>query len=103
VNELGFGDYPDGFSATRTAATGAPQANLPGCGAADDLAHQLGDPNEEQLRVALTYRENGTCTQILPFEAPTGDRKQAAANVSGEGGAALVPPVDPWRSNRILR
>ena len=22
VNELGFGDYPDGFSATRTAATG---------------------------------------------------------------------------------
>ena len=102
MNELGFGDYPDGFSATRTAATGAPQANLPGCGAADDLAHPLGDPAEEQLRVALAYRENGSCTAVLPFGA-SGDRKQAAAAVSGEGAAALVPPANPWRNNRILR
>jgi carboxyl-terminal processing protease len=103
VNELGFGDYPDGFSATRTASTGAAQANLPGCGAKDDLAHQLGDPAEEQLRVALTYRENGSCTAILPFDASAGGRKQAAAAVSGEGGAALVPPANPWSQNRILR
>jgi carboxyl-terminal processing protease len=103
VNQLGFGDYPDGFSATRTAATGDPQANLPGCGAKDDLAHQLGDPNEEQLRVALTYRENGTCTAVLPFDAASGDRKQAAVAATGEGGAALVPPTNPWRNNRILR
>ena len=102
INELGFGDYPDGFSATRTAGIGAPQAILPGCGAKDDLAHQLGDPTEEQLRVALKFRENGSCTAILPFDA-SGDRKQAAAAVSGEGGAALVPPANPWSHNRILR
>jgi carboxyl-terminal processing protease len=103
VNQLGFGDYPDGFSATRTAATGAAQANLPGCGAKDDLAHQLGDPAEEQLRVALTYRENGSCTAVLPFDASSGGLKQAAAASAGESGVALVPPVDPWRNNRILR
>ncbi len=101
VNALGFGDYADGFSATRTAATGDPSANLPGCGAQDDLAHPLGDPAEEQLRVALTYRENGSCTAVLPFDAS--GRKQAAASGSGEGGAALVPPAQPWRNNRILR
>jgi C-terminal processing protease CtpA/Prc len=102
VNELGFGDYPDGFSATRTAATGDPRANLPGCGAQDDLAHALGDPAEEQLRVALAYRESGACTAILPF-AVSGDKKQAAGAGSGEGGAVLVPPAQPWRNNRILR
>jgi C-terminal processing protease CtpA/Prc len=101
VNALGFGDYPDGFSATRTAATADPRANLPGCGAQDDLAHALGDPAEEQLRVALTYRESGACTAILPFAASGG--KQAAGAGSGEGGATLVPPAQPWRNNRILR
>jgi hypothetical protein len=102
VNALGFGDYPDGFSATRSAATGDPRANLPGCGAKDDLAHALGDQAEEQLRVALAYRESGACTAILPFAA-SGDRKQAAGAGSGEGGAALVPPDQPWRNNRMLR
>ncbi|MEO8308352.1 MAG: S41 family peptidase [Pseudomonadota bacterium] len=102
INQLGFGDYPDGFSATRSAATGAAQANLPGCGAKDDLTHQLGDPTEEQLRVALSYRETGQCTAILPFAAENGSLKQAAATVSGEGGAALLRPSDPWHHNRIL-
>ena len=60
VNELGFGDYPDGFSATRTAATGDPRSQPSGLWRQDDLAHALGDPAEEQLRVALTYRENGS-------------------------------------------
>jgi len=103
VNEQGFGDYADGFSAARTAATGDPRANLPGCAARDDLARQLGDPSEELLRVALTYRQNGTCTPIIPLAADTDGRKQAAQAASGEGGAALVPPVQPWSNNRILR
>ena len=85
VNEQGFGDYADGFSAARTAATGDPRANLPGCAARDDLARQLGDPSEELLRVALTYRQNGTCTPILPLSADTDGRKQAAASGLGRG------------------
>ena len=103
VNELGFGDYADGFSATRTAASGDPRANLPGCGARDDFAHSLGDTSEELLRVALTYRENGTCTPIIPLATDAEGRKQAAQAASGEGGAALVPPFEPWRDIRIIR
>src|SRR5690606_24199868 len=55
VNDLDFGDYLEGFSATRT--SGDPMANLPGCPAADDLTHLLGDPAEQQLATALTYLE----------------------------------------------
>jgi len=102
VNNVGFGDYADGFSATRIPLNADP-ANLPGCGASDDIARALGNPSEEMLRVALTYRETGTCTPILPLAADATDRKQAASTVTGEGGPALVPPADPWRENRILR
>jgi carboxyl-terminal processing protease len=101
VNHVGFGDYAEGFAANRAPGIGDPQANLPGCAAKDDLGHALGDPAEELLRVAVTYRENGTCTPILPLGA--GNGVQAMAVASGEGGAALLPPPQPWRENRILR
>jgi carboxyl-terminal processing protease len=103
VNHAGFGDYADGFSATRTAATGDARANLPGCGARDDLARQLGDPAEELLRVALTYRQNGTCTPILPLSIDAEGRKQAAEATSGEGGVPVLPPFEPWRDIRVIR
>jgi carboxyl-terminal processing protease len=92
VNALGFGDYPEGFSATRTG--GDPQAKLPGCYAGEDYAHDLGDPAEERLRVAMTYRTSGMCTNVLPL--------LDAAPVSAEPGVPLAPPVEPWRHNRIL-
>jgi carboxyl-terminal processing protease len=94
VNALGFGDYPDGFSATR--ATGDPQAKLPGCAANEDYAHDLGDPQEERLRVAMAYRqsENNICTGtglLLQADEP-----------AVEGGLPLKAPEEPWRHNRIL-
>jgi hypothetical protein len=94
VNALGFGDYPDGFSATR--ASGDPQAKLPGCYAAEDYAHDLGDPAEERLRVAMAYRASGNiqCTNVLPLLAP--------APASSEPGVPLIKPSELWRSNRIL-
>ncbi|HEY9063628.1 MAG TPA: S41 family peptidase, partial [Burkholderiaceae bacterium] len=47
VNQLGFGDYADGFTPT--------------CAVADDFAHALGDPAEGRLAMALGHRTSGTC------------------------------------------
>ena len=55
VNNLGFGDYADGFAPT--------------CAANDDFGHALGDPAEALLSLALGYRASGTCvpaTGIAP-------------------------------------
>jgi hypothetical protein len=91
VNALGFGDYVEGFTATRT--NGDPQAKLPGCAANDDLTRDLGDPDEERLRVAMTYRETGACTGTAPAMLPA----------PPDAGPALeLQPRQPWRENRIL-
>ncbi len=98
VNEVGFGDYVDGFSATR--ATGDPMANLPGCPAVDDLTHLLGDPAERQLATALTYLQDGSCLPTGPakLQAPP------AALTPDDGNIAVrAPRRQPWRDNRILR
>jgi carboxyl-terminal processing protease len=92
VNNNGFGDYVEGFSATRTNVD--PQAKLPGCAATDDLTRDLGDPNEERLRVARVYRDTGICTGTAQL--------QDAAPAS-QGGLPLELPDEPWRNNRILR
>lgn len=60
VNELNFGEYTDGFSPMNTLQL--PGTLIPGCSIADDLDHQLGDPNERMLSVALAYRTNNQCS-----------------------------------------
>lgn len=47
VNAKGFGDFADGFAPT--------------CTVADDLNHALGDPAENVLAAALTYRATNAC------------------------------------------
>ncbi len=47
ANQLGFGDYADGFAPT--------------CAVADDYTRQLGDPAEARLAAALSYRATGVC------------------------------------------
>jgi hypothetical protein len=87
VNNLGFGDYPDGF---------VPPA---ACVVADDFTHALGDPAENQLEVALGLRNTGTCSP------PTGVRAgtlSAARNLAdATRGPVLVRT--PVRENRIYR
>lgn len=46
-NANGQGDFFDGFA--------------PDCAAADDADHQLGDPEEESLKEALTFATTGAC------------------------------------------
>lgn len=62
LNALGQGGFTSGFT--------------PDCAVADDLDHQLGDPQEARIATALTYIATGTCgpaakRQILR-EAPAG-------------------------------
>lgn len=50
VNAKGIGDFADGFAPT--------------CPVADDLARELGDPNEALLATALAYRQTGVCPAL---------------------------------------
>jgi hypothetical protein len=81
VNQLGQGDYADGFTPT--------------CAAADDFSHALGDPSEGRLAAALSYRaNNNVCDPLL------------AKAQSARGSAATVEPLlvrSPLRENRIYR
>lgn len=47
LNALGVGGFTSGFT--------------PDCAVADDLDHQLGDPQEARIATALTYIATGTC------------------------------------------
>lgn len=78
VNALGKGDYVNGFS--------------PQCNVADDLDHQLGDPNEKRLAAAISFVQNGKCP------ASTGFSNQAMP-------PAQIQEVDPypWRSIRLVQ
>ena len=101
VNEAGFGDYAEGFSA-RTRVGDNPQARLPGCPSGEDFTTELGDTNERLLRVALTYRDTGgSCQNTLPLAEPLRDRMRAMS--ASEQGVAVRAPEEPLRSNRILR
>lgn len=92
VNELGFGDYADGFV---PAGAGTTANNLPGCAVADDFTKQLGDPTEGRLAAALQYRANGSCP--------------AASDASRGGGSRIGYSGDPTlmrsplRENRFYR
>jgi C-terminal processing protease CtpA/Prc len=58
INNAGFGDYPDGFSA-QNQTTGVVGVPIPGCSVADDFTHALGDSAEGRLAAALAYRASG--------------------------------------------
>lgn len=62
VNDLGFGDYADGFSPANS--TNNIGESIPGCEVEDDYQHQLGDIDEGMLNAALNYREDSSCPAI---------------------------------------
>jgi carboxyl-terminal processing protease len=105
VNEVGFGEYADGFSATRT--TGNPLANLPGCAAEDDLTQELGVPLEGQLKVALHYIEHGSCPPATAAATAAAEARKVrphGADLSpAESDVLRRPPPRPWENNRIYR
>jgi len=95
ANDIGFGDYADGFSPANASGAGE---DVPGCSVADDFTRQLGDPTEARFAAALAYRDGGGCP------AATG----VAPGVLGKASLPLnaVEPIVPksvWLMNRIMR
>ncbi len=99
VNDLGFGDYADGFiPANSTAPFGV---RSPGCVVTDDLSRELGDPSEGLLSAALTYRSSLACP---PLPAPPSASKAPAGAASQKGGLALdLPAASPMDNNRDMQ
>ena len=93
VNAAGFGDYADGFSPMNVAdGTGV---LLPGCAAADDFDHALGDEEEARLAAALQFRRDGTCPT-----PPAATRPYRLATVPA--GGPVADPSPSLRGEAIL-
>jgi len=100
VNELGFGDYADGFSPQNT--TGLAGEPLPGCSVSDDFTHALGDPAEARLAATLAFRaannDSAACPSP-PMSLGSGTRTKPGQRLSAAEGVLLRSPL---RENRIL-
>ncbi|MEP6343195.1 MAG: S41 family peptidase [Maricaulaceae bacterium] len=97
VNDVGFGDYSDGFSPQDS--TNQFSVNTTGCTVADDLSSELGDPEEALLSTALFYRENGSCpvNQASTKASPPVNYTKIV-NPAGTIGA-LNSESDPFETN----
>ncbi|MBP2157763.1 MULTISPECIES: S41 family peptidase [Asticcacaulis] len=89
VNEVGFGDYADGFTAANSTETYG--VKIAGCAVADDFGHELGDANEGLLKAAMTFGANGTC----PAATITAVGSSSAASTSSGTSLKLERP-EPW-------
>jgi len=102
ANDMGFGDYTDGFSPANS-LTANSGVSVPGCSVADDFTHQLGDPSEGRLAAALFYRANSSCSA-----GPSGNSSRAQIQ-SVTSDQVDLSHVDgtlvraPWREIRIMR
>lgn len=67
-NELGFGDYADGFSPSQTPTF---DNEVQGCFVEDDFNNSLGDVNEAMLSAAIAYSESDvpTCPAVTTPKA----------------------------------
>jgi hypothetical protein len=93
LNNVGYGDYTDGFQPANGTVAGS--KTLPGCGVADDFTLALGDPNEKRLAATLGYRLSSTCpTPATGFAKPSAE--QALLEADGD------MPKNPFRENRII-
>ncbi|WP_298327993.1 S41 family peptidase [Asticcacaulis sp.] len=90
VNDLGFGDYADGFVPNNTTSTTG--VKLPGCVASDDLSKELGLATEGLVSTALSYRRTSSCPASATAFAAASSAVQSAGPVSGGSGPAIVPP-----------
>ena len=97
VNDMGFGDYADGFSPANS--VNAFSVKTPGCAVGDDFSHMLGDANEALLAAALQYRETGTCPVVSTSKLSAAG---AGATTRAER-LDLAPYNDLMMNNRDMR
>ncbi len=96
TNDIGFGDYADGFEPAN--ASDPVGVKIDGCTASDDYNHDLGDTDETLFGTALSYAANGTCP-ATPHLAAAARLASAAGN-----GPELIKPVrSPMDNNLDMR
>ncbi|MES1190107.1 MAG: S41 family peptidase [Steroidobacter sp.] len=101
ANDIGFGDFSDGFSPANTTDPAKMGVSVPGCSVADDFTHQLGDPSEGRLAAALFYRTNSSC-----MSGPTGASRSQIQSVNSRVDLSQADGEmykNPFRENLILR
>ena len=107
LNNKGFGDYADGFTASNSTAPFG--VRVPGCAVSDDFNKELGDPAEAMFAAALSYRATGSC----PVPPSGSDQAQALrqGSASGPPGSTAVilgdrpisiPPASIFETNRDM-
>ena len=77
VNAKGFGDYADGFAPT--------------CTVADDLTHAIGDPAENVLAAALSYRATNACPAATTASTAARSLAQARGTSSEKKDPGILP------------
>jgi carboxyl-terminal processing protease len=81
VNDVGFGDFADGFAPTAT------------CNVPDDLSRALGDSSEGMLAAALSHRATNSC-------GGTSIGRESAASRSSAFGSVIRHPVREGKYRR---
>lgn len=85
VNNLGQGDYSDGFAAN--------------CAATDDFSKPLGDTGEGQLATALRLNLTGAC---VPNASSASSLKRAPVTTDADDPTAVRDPRAAFKQQRIL-
>lgn len=94
TNDLGFGDYADGFVPNNS--TDPFGVRVPGCQVADDFNNELGTSNERLLATALQFRSTGTCTPISASASlSTTSPHFSGVTLSGTIGLPVEEPKQP--------
>jgi carboxyl-terminal processing protease len=101
VNNVGFGDYADGFIPQNSTAQFG--VRIAGCSVSDDFSKELGDPQEAMLATALGYRATGSCP--APAPAPANGPAGAKATDTPQVNDALAirePRPSVFETNRDM-
>jgi hypothetical protein len=99
VNAKEFGGYTDGFSPQNTPSYARNGTSGQGCWVADDLLNALGNPQENMLSTALSYRSSSTCPAVPATQVNGSGMSKPNAGQLFEG--RLIRPQ--WRENRLVR
>jgi hypothetical protein len=98
VNDVGFGDYADGFIPNNS--TNAFGVRLPGCLVADDYGRELADPAEGLLSAALTYRSSLACP--APPTVASSEEARTSSVQDTIGVPIRLPGASPMDTNRDM-
>ncbi len=96
ANDIGFGDYTDGFTPSNSGEGGV---SIQGCAVIDDISKELGDVTESRLAAALAYRQIPT---TCPAPPPASSLSSIKITPSELISTAIEQQNNFFQNNRIL-